>query len=124
MAFRRKPQRLIPVSTFGTLLGVKAKGRTAEKEDLEEAVTRLTEEVRILRQSIDEFREDFVHLLRNLPDNLPPPYAHLPALAESFSVDSPAREEQPERPDAHSVLAPSAEVAPKPPAAKRQTLFD
>jgi hypothetical protein len=74
---------------------MKNRKTTVDADELEVAVGRLTEEVRILRQSIDEFREDFVHLLRNLPQNLPPPYAHLHTLAESFAVDSRERVEPP-----------------------------
>ena len=47
----------------------------------------LRQEIRVLRQAIDEFRVDFTHLLRNLPDNLPPPYQHLTTLAESFTLE-------------------------------------
>jgi hypothetical protein len=56
-------------------------------DSLEPEVEKLTEEVRVLRQAIDEFRVDFTHLLRNLPDNLPPPYGHLATLAESFGLE-------------------------------------
>ena len=34
---------------------------------------RLQETMEVLIGSIDEFREDLVHTLRNLPDQLPPP---------------------------------------------------
>ena len=52
-------------------------------EELIDAVRQLRDEVRVLRESLDEFRTDFVHLLRNLPDNLPPPYQHLTTLASA-----------------------------------------
>ena len=40
---------------------------------------RLQETMEVLIGSIDEFRDDFVHTLRNLPDQLPPP-AHIHSL--------------------------------------------
>jgi hypothetical protein len=46
-------------------------------ESLREVVAELRSEIHFLYQAIDEFRTDFTHCLRNLPDNLPPPYAHL-----------------------------------------------
>lgn len=58
-----------------------------EAESLETSIEQLSQEVRVLRQAIDEFRVDFTHLLRNLPDNLPPPYQHLTSLAESFALE-------------------------------------
>src|ERR1044072_2197269 len=59
-------------------------------DDLVDAVRQLRDEVRVLRESLDEFRTDFVHLLRNLPDNLPPPYQHLTTLANLVeSSDAP-----------------------------------
>src|SRR5438046_1263665 len=58
-----------------------------EAESLEAAIVLLSQEVRVLRQAIDEFRVDFTHLLRNLPDNLPPPYQHLRSLPESFALE-------------------------------------
>lgn len=98
-----------------------AENREAELQD---SVDRLTQEVRVLRQSIDEFREDFVHLLRNLPENLPPPYAHLGTLAESFAIDVPEEEERPaptRRDEPPATAAPSAPVATSP---RRTSLFD
>ena len=64
--------------------------------ELTSAVNALRDEVRVLRESIDEFRTDFVHLLRNLPDNLPPPYQHLTTLAEVVEAErepAPAQKE-------------------------------
>lgn len=58
-------------------------------EALREVVTELRDEVRMLYHAIDEFRTDFTHCLRNLPDNLPPPYAHLGAMFSAFSNDLP-----------------------------------
>jgi hypothetical protein len=40
---------------------------------LKERMQRLQETMDVLIGSIDEFREDLVHTLRNLPDRLPPP---------------------------------------------------
>jgi hypothetical protein len=104
---------------------VKDKKTSSERRELESAVERLTEEVRVLRQSIDEFREDFVHLLRNLPDNLPPPYAHLYSLAESFAVDTPELDEPPTpvvaAPAPQSPAKPSGNGGSSP---KRKTLFE
>jgi hypothetical protein len=49
-------------------------GITDERiQDLEERMQRLQETMDVLTGSIDEFREDLVHTLRNLPDQLPPP---------------------------------------------------
>jgi len=42
-------------------------------QDLEERMQRLQETMEVLIGSIDEFRDDLVHTLRNLPDQLPPP---------------------------------------------------
>jgi len=96
--------------------------------DLTDMVERLTQEVRVLRQSIDEFREDFVHLLRNLPDNLPPPYAHLGTLAESFAIDVPKDSpKEDEQPAATSRSEPPARAAPTTSAmnsSRRTSLFD
>jgi hypothetical protein len=54
-------------------------------EALREIVTELRDEVRMLYHAIDEFRTDFTHCLRNLPDNLPPPYEHLRNMLAAFS---------------------------------------
>lgn len=78
------------------------KPRPTPREDTEALaveIEQLTQEVRILRQAIDEFREDFTHLLRNLPDNLPPPYQHLTTLADSFALDYPQRPASADHPD-------------------------
>jgi hypothetical protein len=71
--------------------------------ELQATVTELRDEIRTLASVIDEFRADFTHCLRNLPDNLPPPYAHLGTMFEAFSNDprSPRPDEtdaEPERP--------------------------
>lgn len=58
-----------------------------EVELLEPSIVQLVQELRVLRLAIDEFRVDFAHLLRNLPDNLPPPYRHLTTLAEAFAAE-------------------------------------
>jgi hypothetical protein len=42
-------------------------------QDMEERMQRLQETMEVLIGSIDEFRDDLVHTLRNLPDQLPPP---------------------------------------------------
>lgn len=42
-------------------------------QELEERMQRLQETMEVLIGSIDEFRDDLVHTLRNLPDQLPPP---------------------------------------------------
>jgi hypothetical protein len=72
--------------------------------DLTAAVDALRDEVRVLRESIDEFRTDFVHLLRNLPDNLPPPYQHLTTLAEA--VEATEGESPPAQKPVHPVAVP------------------
>jgi hypothetical protein len=67
-----------------------AKRRAIGREDcesLEATVEGLRQEVRVLRQAIDEFRVDFTHALRHLPDSLTPPYQHLRSLAESFAIE-------------------------------------
>jgi hypothetical protein len=87
-------------------------------DGVEVVVDRLAQEVRLLRQAIDEFRVDFTHLLRNLPDDLPPPYQHLTTLAESFAVDCPQRIEHPADLNADAPL-PSLLREPR-----RGTLFD
>ena len=48
-------------------------------QNMEERMQRLQETMDVLIGSIDEFREDLVHTLRNLPDQLPPP-AHIHSL--------------------------------------------
>jgi hypothetical protein len=100
--------------------GNQAENREAELQD---SVDRLTEEVRVLRQSIDEFREDFVHMLRNLPSNLPPPYAHLGTLAESFALDVPETEEQ-MAPALRQEEPAAVPAAPPVSAPRRNSLFD
>ena len=60
-------------------------GETREVATLIDVVEQLRGEVKFLRMAIDEFREDFTHCLRNLPDNLPPPYAHLGTMLAAFS---------------------------------------
>ena len=42
-------------------------------ETVSEEVRRLRDEVCVLREAIDDFREAFEHTVRNLPDQLPPP---------------------------------------------------
>jgi len=42
-------------------------------QELQERMQRLQETMDVLIGSIDEFREDLVHTLRNLPDQIPPP---------------------------------------------------
>jgi hypothetical protein len=42
-------------------------------EELTREMQALREEVQVLRMSIDEFRDDLVHALRNPPEQLPPP---------------------------------------------------
>ena len=53
-----------------------ASGSTTPDEhlvSLTEEVRLLRDEVCVLRQSIDEFREAYEHTVRNLPNQLPPP---------------------------------------------------
>lgn len=42
-------------------------------EELEAQIQRLQETMDVLIESIDGFRDELVHTLRNLPDQLPPP---------------------------------------------------
>jgi hypothetical protein len=42
-------------------------------QELKERMQRLQETMDVLIGSIDEFRDDLIHTLRNLPDQLPPP---------------------------------------------------
>lgn len=105
------------------MLIVRNKKAAAENTDLEAVISRLIEEVRVLRQAIDEFREDFVHLLRNLPEKLPPPYAHLNTLAESFAVDVP-ESQTPQKPAATKLPTPPVQVTPSAASVRRTTLFD
>ena len=44
-----------------------------EDDELTEEIRGLRDEVRVLQESIDEFREALEHAVRNLPDRLPPP---------------------------------------------------
>lgn len=66
----------IPPHTMAkrTAAPVPREGITDERiQDLEERMQRLQETMDVLIGSIDEFREDLVHTIRNLPDQLPPP---------------------------------------------------
>jgi hypothetical protein len=51
-----------------------ANGELREQmQELTREVHALREEVQVLRMSIDEFRDDLVHVLRNPPEHIPPP---------------------------------------------------
>ena len=123
-SFGMQSADLPQAQTSGSVGVVKNRKTTVDADELEAAVERLTEEVRVLRQSIDEFREDFVHLLRQLPENLPPPYAHLGTLTESFAVDLPEPEEPVQAPTAKAASALNTAVASRTVVPRKQTLFD
>jgi hypothetical protein len=90
--------------------------------ELVEVLDELRAEVRVLHHALDEFRNDFTHCLRNLPDGLPPPYAHWHGVAEALAGeplradDAPRGRAEPAAEAERDSTPAVSTAAPKPPA--------